>query len=98
MGRRCNAMRFRGQLNLEAGATIWRGTTSDAPAMGHDDLLREGEAEAGAVLLGRVEEIEDFLALFGRNARALIADREAHEARVAGSQGDADGASVRHRL
>ena len=46
--------------------------------MGDHDLLRERQPEAGAPLLGGVEQIKHVLALFLSNASALIVNLNAY--------------------
>ena len=52
------------------------------PAVGEDDLLHDGEAEAGAFLMRREIGLENLLPAFGRDAGAVVAD---FEGRLAGA-------------
>ena len=52
------------------------GQALDFPAVGEDDLLDDGQPQAGALFLSGKIRFEDFRAVFGRNTWAVIADFE----------------------
>ena len=68
------------QIEREARAAPRRAVDEDASAVGTHDLVREVQAEAGALadVLGREERIEDVVADLGRDAAAGVTDHQPH--------------------
>jgi len=75
----CPTPRLRGDLEVgdaEDGALGLVGEALDFPAVREDNLLDDGQAQASALLLGCEVRLEDFIAAFGGDARAVVADLE----------------------
>src|SRR3954469_6955397 len=66
-----------GELDVrdaEDRAAGFVGETFDFPSMSEDDLLHHGEAESSSLLMGGEIGLEDFVAMFGRDAGAVVAN------------------------
>src|SRR5688500_7693819 len=89
--------RGRREPQLERGAAaLGIALAADAAAVRYHDLLREGKAEPGAALLGRVEEVEDPVALLGADPGALVVDADG-DAAVGPPHRERGGAAAGHR-
>src|SRR5262249_15781050 len=62
------------QADEELGAAADLAGDVHGPGVRLDDLLRDRHAEAGALLLGGEEGIEDAVELLGRDAAPVVAD------------------------
>src|SRR5208282_2376133 len=62
--------------NAENGAFGFIGQTFDLPTVGKDDLLDDGQTQAGAFFIGGEIRLENFLAALGWHARTVVADFE----------------------
>jgi hypothetical protein len=71
--------------------------TDDAASMRHDDLLREGQSETRASLLGRIKQVEHVLAVLFADTCAFVVDLDANSIVVAHGFELCD-STVRHRL
>src|SRR5262247_2520434 len=83
--------------NGEARAAPGRRLDLDAAAMGSHDAAGDGEAEASAPGLLRVEGLEDPAALLHGQAAPRVADGDGHP-RLAEADGDLEPPASVHRL
>ncbi len=62
--------------DAEKGAFRLVGQAFNLPAVREHNLLHDGQAQAGPLLVGGEVGLENFLTMFGRHAGAVIADFE----------------------
>src|SRR4030095_3214539 len=67
-----------GERDADAGAAAWRALNADVAPVEIDDLLEEGQPEAGARGLGGEEGQEDLLSVFRCDAAAGVGDLDDH--------------------
>src|SRR4051812_24341042 len=78
MGNRCTVLTCTRQPYGKARSAPARSFTAYVATVGAGDGLGERQAEARAVLLGGVKEVEDFAAVRFGDARAFVAHADQH--------------------
>ena len=73
-----------GKNNAKGGAVIGLGLILERTVMFFNNARRDGQAEAGARILGREKRVEQPLFSLGRNAFAGVGDLQNHHVRSAG--------------
>src|SRR5687767_8081284 len=87
----------RRQLDMEGRTAARRALDPDPAAVIRHDRLHDGEAKAGAMLLGRVIRCEQAVALLFGKALTGISDLDPHRA-VRTPRADGELATGRHRV